>query len=155
MKCLWCAAVALAVSVPAIAAPPDDSAFRTLDRDGDGYLSKREAIRSLPDVQSFQSADRDGDGRLSMQEFVESALNQPVVAAAGSAEDGAINERVQQLLSREPQLQAVQSSTENRQVFLSGDVETPAQRDEAVRRAMSVDGVRNVADAMTVRQRHD
>jgi osmotically-inducible protein OsmY len=154
MKCLWCA-VAFAISVPALAAPPDDAAFRTLDRDGDGYLSRREAIRSVPEVQSFQNADRDGDGRLSLQEFLESALNQPAIAAAGSAEDGAINERVQQLLSREPELQSVQASTENRQVSLAGDVETPAQRNEAVRRAMSVEGVRNVADAMTVRQRHD
>lgn len=154
MRCLFCA-VALAAAIPVVAAPPDDSAFRALDRDGDGYLSRREAVRSLPDVQNFQNADRDGDGRLSQREFVESALNQSAVADAGSAEDGAIRERVQQLLSRDSELQSVQASTENRQVFLSGDVETPAHRDEAVRRAMSVDGVRNVADAMTIRQRHD
>lgn len=145
----------LALALPAVAAPPDDLAFRTLDRDGDGYLARREAIRSLPDVQSFDNADRDGDGRLSLQEFLESALNQPAVAAAGSAEDGTINSQVQQLLAREPALQSVQASTENREVVLSGDVETPAQRDEAVRRAMTVNGVRNVADAMTVRQRHN
>ena len=77
------------------------------------------------------------------------------MAAAGNAEDGAINAEVQQLLSRDPDLQAVQAQTENRQVFLSGDVESPAQRDDAVRRAMSVQGVRNVADALTVRQRHE
>jgi len=152
----WTRTVAiLALAMPAIAAPPEDSAFRALDRDGDGYLSSREAIRSLPDVPGFQNADRDGDGRLSPQEFAASALNQPSAASAGAAEDRAINAQVQQLLSREPELQSVQASTDNRQVFLSGDVETPTQRDRAVRRALSVDGVRNVADAMTVRQRHD
>jgi len=154
MKCAISLLLA-ALALPAWAAPPEDAAFRALDRDGDGYLSRREAIRSFADLQSFQNADRDGDGRLTPQEFLDSALNQPAAAAAGSAEDGAINERVQQLLSREPELQSVQSATENRQVFLSGDVETPGQRDDAVRRAMSVEGVRNVADALTVRQRHD
>jgi osmotically-inducible protein OsmY len=143
------------LAAPAFAAPPDDAAFRALDRDGDGYLSRREAIRSVADVQSFQNADRDGDGRLSPQEFVDSALNQPSAAAAGSAEDGAINVRVRELLSRDRELQSVQAQTENRQVFLSGEVESPAQRDDAVRRAMSVEGVRNVADALTVRQRHE
>lgn len=145
----------LALAMPAAAAPPDDSAFRALDRDGDGYLSPREAIRSAADLPAFRNADEDGDGRLSPQEFEGSALNRPAVAAAGSAEDSAINAEVQQRLSREPELQSVQASTENRQVFLSGDVETPGQRDEAVRRAMSVEGVRNVADALIVRQRHD
>lgn len=148
-------AAILALAIPALAAPPDDAAFRALDRDGDGTLTKREAIRSLGDLQSFENADRDGNGRLSLQEFLQSALNQPTVAAAGSAEDGAINAQVQQLLSREPELQSVQASTENREVVLSGGVETPAHRDEAVRRARSVEGVRNVADALTVRQRHD
>jgi osmotically-inducible protein OsmY len=143
------------LAAPAFAAPPDDAGFRALDRDGDGYLSRREAIRSAADVQSFQNADRDGDGRLTPQEFLQSALNQPLAAAAGSAEDGAINARVQELLSRDPELQSVQAQTENRQVFLSGDVESPGQRDDAVRRAMSVEGVRNVAAALTVRQRHE
>ena len=147
--------VLLGIGLSATAAPPDDAAFRVLDRDGDGFLTRREAIRSLADVQGFENADRDANGRLNQQEFIDSTLNRPAIADAGAAEDEAINARVQQLLSGEPELQAVEAATEDRQVVLSGDVETPGQRDQAVRRAMSVDGVRNVADAMTVRQRHD
>jgi osmotically-inducible protein OsmY len=154
MKWTMVAAV-LAFALPAIAAAPEDEAFIALDRNGDGYLSMRETIRSASGVQIFRNADADGDGRLNRQEFLGSPLDRPAIAAAAAGVDGAINQRIEELLAREPGLQSVAAATENRQVFLSGEVETPAQRDQAMRVALSVRGVRNVVPAVAVRQRHD
>jgi hypothetical protein len=44
--------------------------FRALDRDGDGFLSKKE-VEGYPraSASDFAQADKDGDGRLSYEEF--------------------------------------------------------------------------------------
>jgi hypothetical protein len=52
-----------------------DAAFASLDANGDGYLSYREARRHAGVAASFRAADADGDGRLSPLEFSRIALN--------------------------------------------------------------------------------
>src|SRR5262245_1758700 len=76
------AAVLLVASMPACAAdtttlPPQDrpAAFRQLDTDGDGYISRREAAAHPEVAANFDRADADGDGRLSLAEFETIALN--------------------------------------------------------------------------------
>lgn len=44
-------------------------AFRDLDADGDGYVSREEARRSDNVARSFDLADRNGDGKLDLEEF--------------------------------------------------------------------------------------
>jgi hypothetical protein len=52
-----------------------DAAFASLDANGDGYLSYREARRHAGVAAGFRAADADGDGRLSPLEFSRIALN--------------------------------------------------------------------------------
>ncbi|MET0680653.1 MAG: EF-hand domain-containing protein [Burkholderiales bacterium] len=74
------AAVALIASAPAWAAdtlPPQDrlAAFRQLDTDGDGWISRQEAAVQPEVAANFDRADVDRDNRLSLAEFETIALN--------------------------------------------------------------------------------
>jgi Ca2+-binding EF-hand superfamily protein len=52
------------------AASPDVvRAFRALDRDGDGFVSREEARRDDAVARAFDLADRKGDGKLDPEEF--------------------------------------------------------------------------------------
>jgi EF hand len=57
--------------------PPQDrpEAFRKLDTDGDGWISRKEAAAHPEVAAGFDKADRDRDGRLSLAEFATIALN--------------------------------------------------------------------------------
>jgi Ca2+-binding EF-hand superfamily protein len=50
-------------------APDVARAFRALDRDGDGYISRDEARRDDAVARAFDLADRNGDGKLDPAEF--------------------------------------------------------------------------------------
>jgi hypothetical protein len=50
-------------------------AFRALDTNGDGWISREEAARRPEVASNFKQADRDGDGRLSFAEFETVPLN--------------------------------------------------------------------------------
>lgn len=61
---------------PAAAATPDampvnevEKAFRELDRNHDGYISKDEISSSKALAQGFESADKNHDGKLDLAEF--------------------------------------------------------------------------------------
>jgi EF hand len=74
------AALVLAAATPAWAAEelaPQDrpEAFRKLDADGDGWISRKEAAAQPEVAANFDEADRDRDGRLSLAEFETVALN--------------------------------------------------------------------------------
>jgi Ca2+-binding EF-hand superfamily protein len=50
--------------------PPDVvRAFRALDRNGDGYITRDEARRDDAVARAFDLADRNGDGKLDPEEF--------------------------------------------------------------------------------------
>ncbi len=74
------AAVSLAAAAPAGAAeplPPQDrpEAFRRLDIDKDGFISRQEAAAQPEVAANFDKADSDRDGRLSFEEFETVPLN--------------------------------------------------------------------------------
>lgn len=51
--------------------PPAGAArvFRQLDANGDGFVSRQEAMRNDNVARSFDAADRNGDGKLDREEF--------------------------------------------------------------------------------------
>ena len=72
---------------------------------------------------------------------------------SGIAEDGAITQRVQAALDSQPDLRTamLRVQTSNRQVLLTGGVETSSQRDLAIQVASSVLGVGGVQDGITLK----
>jgi Ca2+-binding EF-hand superfamily protein len=51
------------------AGPDAARAFRTLDRNGDGYITRDESRRDDAVARGFDMADRNGDGKLDPEEF--------------------------------------------------------------------------------------
>ena len=51
------------------AGPDAARAFRGLDRNGDGYITRDEARRDDAVARAFDVADRNGDGKLDAEEF--------------------------------------------------------------------------------------
>ena len=73
---------------------------------------------------------------------------------SGIAEDRAITERVQAALDSQPDLRTtmLRVQTANRQVLLTGGVETSAQRELAIQVASSIQGVGGVQDGITLKE---
>ena len=73
---------------------------------------------------------------------------------SGIAEDRVISERVQAALDAQPDLRTamLRVQTANRQVLLTGGVETSSQRDLAIQVASSVQGVGGVQDGITLKE---
>ena len=73
----------LALALPAAADEPrpdlgvraKEAVFASLDVNGDGYVSRREAARHAGVARGFDAADEDRDGRLSLLEFSRIAVN--------------------------------------------------------------------------------
>jgi hypothetical protein len=73
----------LALALPAAADEPQpdlgvrakEAVFASLDVNGDGYVSRREAARHSGVARGFDAADEDRDGRLSPLEFSRIAVN--------------------------------------------------------------------------------
>ena len=73
---------------------------------------------------------------------------------SGIAEDRVISERVQAALDSQPDLRTamLRVQTSNRQVLLTGGVETSSQRELAIQVAASVQGVGGVQDGITLKE---
>ena len=63
------AALAACNSLEREAGPDVAHAFRALDRNGDGFITRDESRRDDAVARSFDLADRNGDGKLDPEEF--------------------------------------------------------------------------------------
>jgi Ca2+-binding EF-hand superfamily protein len=54
---------------PSRSRPVDETTFKTLDMDGDGYISRQEVRRETNLERRFDQLDTDRDGRLSREEL--------------------------------------------------------------------------------------
>jgi hyperosmotically inducible protein len=151
------ALVALALLAPALHASdpkaPASAWFRKLDKDRDGYLSRKEVSGVAAYAKAFDEADENRDGRLDPAEFVNLETIVQRAKLPGSTDDKVITEKVKAALLKEPELNAadIDVKTQGGRVLLTGAIRDEKQREVALKVAASVEGVVAVKDVLSVR----
>jgi osmotically-inducible protein OsmY len=126
-----------------------NEAFRALDRNGDGFVTRQEAAADADLAKDFGAADANRDGRLTEAEFVKyhQARDKQYV------EDSAITTKVKALLLKEKGIPSTDISVETSKgrVQLSGFVPSADVVSRAGRIAAGVDGVKTVQNNLKIR----
>ena len=133
-------------------AQPSDK-FRSLDRNGDGFLTKDEVSQIQGYDRAFDEADDNRDGRLTPEEFIKSESIHDRQQLGKAVDDGVLTTKVKAALLRERGLKSTDVHVETHQgrVLLSGFVDSDDQKQRALRVASHVSGVREVRDGLNVR----
>lgn len=132
---------------------PYAQAFKALDSDGNGKLSKKEATKDKDIKNAFSKADKNHNGSLDQDEFaaykskVDGAENKQATA------DSAITAKIKSKYLVEKNLSSFKISVETKDntVILSGFVDSAEQKARAEKIATSVDGVKSVKNALVVK----
>ncbi|HJS77945.1 MAG TPA: BON domain-containing protein [Burkholderiales bacterium] len=136
----------LLASAPALAQP---AGFPALDRNGDGYLSRVEALADQEIYKRFAQFDANGDRQLSATEYLAAREDNQRRAR----HDAALTARVKAALSTERGIRAgaIAVETYEGRVQLSGFVPLPDMASRAGRVTAGVNGVRSVHNNITVK----
>ncbi len=158
MAMVFAASAAGLVATAAYAQPNDPhwvqrDKFRSLDKNGDGYLAKSEVGGIRDYGQAFDKSDDNRDRKLSVEEFIQAEAIHDRQQVAAYVSDAALTAKVKTALIREQDLNAmdVGVETDKGRVQLSGWVEDEAQRKKALRVASRVEGVKEVKDGMSIK----
>lgn len=126
-----------------------NQAFRALDKNGDGFVTRQEAAADAELAKDFGGADANRDGRLSEAEFVKyyQARDKRYV------EDSAITTKVKAMLLKEKGIPSTDISvvTSKGRVQLSGFVPSAEIVSRAGRITAGVDGVKTVQNNLKVK----
>lgn len=147
-------ALLAAALLAAPAAQAQDSArFQSLDRNGDGFLALEEVRHIANYERAFKEADDNRDRRLDPTEFVKAESLHWRHIGTAYLNDGALTAMVKGALLRENGIKSTDIRVDSNKgiVYLSGWVDTDAQRAKAARVASLVDGVREVRNGIAVR----
>lgn len=132
---------------------PYAQAFKALDSDGNGKLSKKEATKDKDIKNAFSRADKNHNGSLDQDEFA--AYKSKVDGAENkqAAADSAITAKIKSKYLVEKNLSSFKISVETKDntVILSGFVDSAEQKARAEKIATSVDGVKSVKNALVVK----
>ncbi|MBF4987872.1 BON domain-containing protein [Methylophilus sp. 14] len=132
---------------------PYAQAFKALDSDGNGKLSKKEATKDKDIKNAFSKADKNHNGSLDQDEFA--AYKSKVDGAENkqAAADSAITAKIKSKYLVEKNLSSFKISVETKDntVILSGFVDSAEQKARAEKIATSVDGVKSVKNALVVK----
>jgi len=132
---------------------PYAQAFKALDSDGNGKLSKKEATKDKDIKNAFSKADKNHNGSLDQDEFA--AYKSKVDGAENkqAAADSAITAKIKSKYLVEKNLSSFKISVETKDntVILSGFVDSAEQKARAEKIATSVDGVKSVKSALVVK----
>jgi hyperosmotically inducible protein len=147
------AVIAALVMGAGVAHAQPSEKFRSLDRNGDGSLSKEEVSKIQGYEHAFDEADDNRDGRLSADEFVKAESIHERQTLGKVIDDTVLTARVKAALLRERGIKSTDVKVETQQgrVLLSGFVDTEEQKQQAVRVASGVEGVKEVRDGLNVR----
>ena len=151
-KALAAGLATAAVFAFAAHAQPADK-FGSLDRNGDGFLSRSEVSQIEGYGSAFDEADENRDGRLSPDEFTKAEAIYDRQQIGKYVDDSVLTAKVKTALLRENGLKSTDVGVESYRgrVLLSGFVHDDGQRKKALLVASKVDGVLSVKDGMTVR----
>ncbi len=139
-------AAALLAAGPALA---QDDAFKRMDKNGDGSLSRSEAA----DSKAFGVADENKDGKLDKDEYLKYQSIQTRATAGKYVDDSMVTAKVKTALAKELKTDSVSVSVETYRgkVILSGFVDNDGQKQKAASVAKSVEGVTEVKNALEVK----
>jgi hyperosmotically inducible protein len=145
-------AVIAALAMGGAYAQPSDK-FRSLDRNGDGLLTKDEVSQIQGYERAFDEADENRDGRLSPDEFTKSESIHDRRLLGKVMDDSVLTARVKAALLRERGVKSTDIHVESHEgrVLLSGFVDNDDQKQRALRVASHVEGVKEVRDGLNVR----
>jgi len=153
LPCVAAACLALSAAPLLAADDPSNPKFDQLDKNRDGLIS-RDEVRHIRDyTRAFDQADTNKDGKLDRAEFVTAEAIHDRIAAGKYVDDSVLTARVKAALLKEPELKSMDVSVETMrgEVLLSGFVQDEAQRQKALKAAVSVNGVASVKNALVVR----
>ena len=131
-----------------------DEKFKSLDKDGDGFVSKSETSHIRGYEQAFAKGDENRDGKLTPAEFFEAEAAHDRIRLGKYVDDTVLTTKVKTALLKEKGLKSMDVGVETYEgrVVLSGFVDSEAQRETALRVARKIEGVREVKDGMMVKK---
>lgn len=140
-------------SLVAFAAHAQGDRFKSLDRDGDGFVSKSEVSQIEGYERALKEADENRDGKLSPDEFTKAEAIHDRQQIGKYVDDSVLTAKVKTALLREKDLKSTDVSVESYRgrVLLSGFVESDVQRKQALLVASKVQGVHDVKDGMSLK----
>lgn len=132
---------------------PYAQAFKALDSDGNGKLSKKEATKDKDVKNAFSKADKNHNGSLDQDEFAAYKSKVDNAENKQTAADSAITTKIKSKYLVEKNFSSLKVSVETKDnsVILSGFVDSEEQKARAEKIAMGVSGVKSVKNALVVK----
>ena len=142
-------AIACAASAAAQKSETGNSAFKALNTNSDGFLSRKEVEGDKQLAKRFSAFDANRDGKLSEDEFHKAKRSED----KQTLDDGAITTKVKARLLKEKGVPSLSISVETYEgrVQLSGFVETKEQIARAGKVVARVSGVRKVENNLKLK----
>lgn len=130
------------------------TAFKALDKDSDGTLTKSEAKSEKLFAKHFAAADKDHDGTLSEEEYTDYKSKADQKNVKRIASDSVITTKVKSKLIADEGLKGFKVSVETHEgvVLLSGFVTTEDQIKQAEKIASETEGVKSVKNSLVLKK---
>ena len=130
------------------------TAFKALDTDNDGTLTKSEAKKEKLFARHFAAADKNHDGTLDQQEYTDYRTQAEQKNVKRVASDSVITSKIKGKLLKDEGLKSLKISVETHQgiVLLSGFVATEDQIQQAEKIAASTEGVKSVKNSLVLKK---
>jgi len=130
------------------------SAFKSLDKDNDGTLTKGEVKKEKHFSKSFAAADKDHNGTLDQLEYTDHRIQAEQKIAKRVVSDSVITSKIKAKLLGDEGLKSLKVSVETHQgiVLLSGFVATEDQIKLAEKVALETEGVKSVKNSLVLKK---